>query len=96
MWSEAAVTDSRPLTKRPDHFTEAEIDDEVVVMRLDNGDFYSLSATSAAIWRLMDGTRDRNALVAALIGQFDGDEARIASDVDAFLAEIRGMGLLAD
>jgi hypothetical protein len=96
MWSETTVSDATPLAKRLDRFTEAAVDDEIVVMRLDNGDFFSLSATSAEIWRLIDGTNDRNALIALLSQRFEDHEGKIAGDVDAFLAEIRGMGLLAD
>ncbi|MFL6730243.1 MAG: PqqD family protein [Sphingomicrobium sp.] len=83
------------IVKRSDRFTEADIDDEIVVMRLDNGEFFSLSGTSAQIWRLIDGCRDRTALVAALAAEFDADEGRIAADVDAFLVELEESGLLA-
>jgi hypothetical protein len=85
----------KPITKRQDCFTEADIDEEIVVMRLDNGEFFSLSGTSAEIWRLIDGSRDRRALVAALAADFDEDEKRIAADVDAFLVQLRDTGLLA-
>jgi pyrroloquinoline quinone biosynthesis protein D len=83
------------IAKRTDRFTEADIDEEIVVMRLDNGEFFSLSGTSAEVWRLIDGSRDRRALIAALVGDFDADETRIAADVDAFLAQLRETGLLA-
>ncbi|HKX91511.1 MAG TPA: PqqD family protein [Sphingomicrobium sp.] len=84
------------LTKRSDRFTEADIDHEIVVMRVDNGEFFSLSGTSAAIWRLIDGHRDRAALLDALAEEFDGDRAVIAADVDEFLTRLRGTGLLVD
>lgn len=83
------------LVKRTERFAETEVDDEVVVMRLDNGDFFSLAGTAAATWRLIDGTRNRAALVTALTTEFDGDEAEIAADVDEFLVKLREMGLLA-
>lgn len=89
------VADITALTKCSDRFTEADIDSEIVVMRIDNGEFFSLSGTSAAIWRLIDGTRDRTALVADLAAEFDTDEGRIGADVDAFLVELRDSGLLA-
>ena len=85
----------RPIVKRQDRFTEADIDEEIVVMRLDNGEFFSLSGTSAEIWRLIDGSRDRRALVAALAADFDTEESRIAADVDAFLVQLTDTGLLA-
>ena len=83
------------LAKRTERFAETEVDDEVVVMRLDNGDFFSLAGTAAATWRLIDGTRNRAALVTALTTEFDGDEAEIAADVDEFLVKLREMGMLA-
>ena len=84
------------ITKKAARFAQTDIDDEIVVMRLDNGDFFSLSGTAAAIWRLIDGTRDRAALLAAVADQFDGEEPRVAADVDDLLAQLRGLGLLAD
>ena len=83
------------LAKLAGRFSEADIDDEIVVMRLDNGDFFSLSGTAASAWRLIDGMRDRDALVTELGREFDGDEATIATDVDAFLAQLREANLLA-
>lgn len=76
--------------------SEADIDNEIVVMRLDSGEFFSLSGTGAAIWRLIDGTRDRGALVAAAARDFDGNDADIAADIDALLAQLKAKGLLAD
>jgi len=84
------------LVKRNGRFTEADLDDEIVVMRLDNGEFFSLTGTSAAIWRLIDGSRDRRALVATLTADYDADESEIAADVDALLVQLRDTGLLAD
>lgn len=83
------------VLKLDDRFTEADIEDEIVVMRLDNGEFFSLSGTGAAIWRLIDGTRDRAALIAALADEFDAEGSEIATDLDAFLIQLRDTGLLA-
>src|SRR4051812_38946742 len=90
-----SVTDPAPLSKCSDMFTEADIDEEIVVMRLDNGEFFSLSGTSAAIWRLIDGKRDRAALLAMLVEEFEDDRVAIAADVDEFLTQLREAGLLA-
>ena len=82
------------ITKQPDRFVETDIDDEIVIMRLDNGDFFSLAGTSAAVWRLIDGVRDRPALVAALSNEFDGDRGQIAADVDELIERLADIGLL--
>ena len=84
------------LIKRADRFTETVIDDEIVIMRLDNGEFFALSQTAAAIWRLIDGTRDRAALLVALGGAFDAGEQQMSADVDEFLAQLSAAGLLDD
>ena len=52
--------------------------------------------TAAATWRLIDGTRDRDALVDALALQFGGDERQIATDVDEFLEQLKDVGLIYD
>ncbi|MEO6581923.1 MAG: PqqD family protein [Sphingomicrobium sp.] len=83
------------ITKLRDRFTEADIDHEIVIMRLDNGEFFSLSGTAAATWRLIDGRRDRHALAAAANAEFDGSECEINADIDEFLVRLRETGLLA-
>jgi hypothetical protein len=83
------------LSKQAGRFSETDIDNEIVVMRLDNGEFFSLSGTAAAIWRLIDGTRDRAALLAALAAEFGTDESAIVADVDDFLAQLEEQGLVA-
>lgn len=84
------------ISKRIDAFSETELDDEIVVMKLDSGEFLSLMGSGAAIWRLIDGARDRDALVAALCEEFAGDATKIAVDVDAFLDELRREQLISD
>jgi hypothetical protein len=84
------------LSKRADRFTETDIDEEIIVMRLDNGEFFSLEGTAAAAWRLIDGTRDRATLIEALAQEYDADDREIAADVEDFLAQLKEQGLLAD
>lgn len=83
------------ISKMTDRFSETMIDDEVVIVKLDTGEFFSLSGTAAAAWRLIDGNRGRDALVAALAGQFAADEKNVAEDIDDLLSRLRETGLLA-
>jgi len=82
------------IVKNHELFTEAAIDDEIVVMRIDTGEFYELSGTAAATWRLIDDSRDRSALVQALAEEFAADEASIVADVDDFLRQLQEMGFV--
>lgn len=82
------------LTKATQRFSETQIDDEIVVMSLDSGDFFSLSGTARAIWLLLDGTRDRAALIAGVAAQFGVAGELIAGEVDAFLTQLDRAGLI--
>ena len=85
---------SQPLTKDPAAFAETRIDDEIVIMNLASGDFFSLTDSAAAIWDLLDGSRNRAAVLAALADAYDAPQADLATDVDAFLGELRAGGLI--
>lgn len=84
------------IQKLVGRFTEADIDDEIILMRLDNGELLSLADTAAAAWRLIDGSRDRDALVAALGAVFDADEQLITRDVGELLHQLKEAGLVAE
>lgn len=82
------------LAKVAGQFTETEIDDEVVVMSLASGDFFSLTGTARAIWLALDEQHDRAGLIAALAAEFEAEPDAIAPDVDDFLAQLSAAGLL--
>ena len=84
------------IRKLAGRFTEADIDDEIILMRLDNGDLLSLADSAAATWRLIDGDRDRHSVVAALAAEYAADDQQIAADVAELLHELMEAGLLAE
>ena len=85
---------SQPLTKNPAAFAETRIDDEIVIMNLASGDFFSLEGSAAAIWNLLDGSRDRAAVLAALSSEYAAEPTGLARDLDSFLDELRADGLI--
>lgn len=87
---------ARGLTKLADRFSETLHGDEIIITQLDRGEFLRLTGTAATTWRLMDGQRNRTALIAALMREFVPHHSNIAADVDAFLIQLRQFGLLAD
>jgi hypothetical protein len=82
------------LAKLSERFTAADIDEEIVLMRLDTGDFFSLSGTAAVIWRLIDGARDREQIISALATEFDTSDPTMAPDVDEFLDQMKQLGFV--
>lgn len=85
---------SSTLVKRADRFIETEIDGETVVMELETGDFFSLCGSAMSIWQLIDGTRDRSSLVAAVAAEYQVAEAQLAGEIDAFVADLKAAKLV--
>lgn len=82
------------LVKADGNFSETAIDDEIVVMNLSSGNFYSLTGTGRAIWLLIDGSRNSAAIVAELASDYGVDATEIAGEVEAFIADLTAAGLL--
>lgn len=84
------------IRKLAGRYTEADIDDEIILMRLDNGELLSLADSAAATWRLIDGERDRHSVVVALAAEYAADDQQIAADVAELLHVLMEAGLLAE
>lgn len=84
------------IRKLVGNFVETDIDEEIVLMRLDNGELLSLADTAAAAWRLIDGQRDRAALAAALETEYAGDAQQIAADIGQWLRQMKDAELIAE
>ena len=84
------------ITKLHDRFAETIQDDEIILVRLDNGDMFSLTDSGAAIWRLIDTHPDRNGLVGALATEFGVPKDNVRDDVDRFLTQLTQSGFLAE
>jgi pyrroloquinoline quinone biosynthesis protein D len=86
---------TRPIVKLPEAFRETTVGEEVAVMRLSDGDFFSLTGTARTIWELIDGRRDAAAIVAELGQRYAADAAMLEAEVERFVGELRQAGLLA-
>ncbi|MXP31035.1 PqqD family protein [Parerythrobacter jejuensis] len=75
-------------------FIETDVDDEVVIVSLEDGQFFSLKETGHSIWKKIDGARDRNAILQELEAEFDAASEVLARDLDAFLAQVSAAGFI--
>jgi coenzyme PQQ synthesis protein D (PqqD) len=79
---------------RNDRVRWREIDTEVVAVDIDSSTYLSTNGSGALLWlELAQGTT-RDALVERLAQAYLIDAGRAEADVDSFLAELRGQGLL--
>ena len=84
------------IEKLSDLYSETILDDEVVLMRVDNGEFFALSGTGVAIWRLIDGQRDAATIRSALAEEYSLDERQAEEDIGDFLSRLKEAGLIAE
>jgi Coenzyme PQQ synthesis protein D (PqqD) len=70
------------------------IDDELVVMNLATGHYFSSTGSGAVAWACLEQGMD-NAGIAAALGQaFDAPAAQIDADLAAFIESLRSNGLV--
>lgn len=71
-----------------------ELDGEVLVLDLRTSLYFGMTGTAARIWQLVEAGETRDPIVATLAREYGADPSVIAGDVDGFLAELTGRGLL--
>ena len=87
-----AVTLERRL-RRSDRVVARACDDGVILLKLDDGQYFTLDEVGARVWALCDGGQV-DALVAAIQAEFDAPEDVIRSDVEELLHELTGEELV--
>jgi hypothetical protein len=65
-----------------------QFDDEVVIINLDSGSYYSVDKTGARIWVLALDGLSREEIIARIGAEFVGDESVIEESTSAFLDEL--------
>jgi coenzyme PQQ synthesis protein D (PqqD) len=78
---------------RPTVIDEA-FDDEVVVINLDTGSYFSLDKAAADIWVGVASGATANEVVAYMQGKYAADLGTLESAVNRFLAELRAENLI--
>lgn len=72
----------------PDEVVAKVIDGELIVIRLDDGTYYSMGGTGAAAWTMLAAGHDLGAVTAALAERHDIPLARAAADVAALVQQL--------
>ena len=72
------------------------VDDELVILDVTSGRYYSLNAVGAFVWDLLADPIASEAIVDAVIETYEIDRATAQSDVDELLAELSAAGLVSE
>ncbi len=73
---------------------DAEARDVGTVTILAGGVMHQLNLLGGEIWKLCDGTLDRDSLVGHLLMMFEVDESTLRADAETFLNEMAEKGLI--
>lgn len=87
------ATDAAPKTHPKVVFTALD-DSQAALLHLDTKVYYSVNATGALIWRMLDEGEAPEAIAEAIAGQYDIEAPEALRFVGAFLAELDDEGLV--
>lgn len=69
-------------------------DDEVVILDLGQGEYFSLGAVGATVWELVQNGATLDDAVSGVVARYEVDEATARGDVGALVADLVAAGLL--
>ncbi|WP_158611011.1 PqqD family protein [Aurantiacibacter spongiae] len=74
--------------RKTDNFVETVVDDELVLLHIVNGKFYSLKETGRRAWELLDDVDRFDRLVAAMQDEYDVAEATCREQLEHLLGDL--------
>jgi hypothetical protein len=80
--------------RRQQRILSAPIDDQIVMMSVERGQYYNLNAVGTRIWHLLETPRSLAQIVTALAEIYDAPDKKIRAEAGAFLARLEREGLL--
>jgi hypothetical protein len=92
--STESYTQSEVRPRRVEHVIAREGDQEVLLLDVESGCYYTLNEIGGRIWELCDGASTVSEIVAALCADYDAAPAKVGPDVHELLEELRRERLL--
>ena len=83
------------VVRQSEEQVSAEVDGEVVMMSVEQGNYYGLDEVGSRIWELVETPSTVTEVCDALVAEFDVDRATCEGDVIRFLQEMADQGLVA-
>lgn len=71
-----------------------ELGDEIVLANLDTGVYFTLNEIAARAWEVLTTTEKADAVVPALLEEYEVDEPTLRADIDQLLGQLQEHGLM--
>ena len=68
--------------------------DEIIMMDMEQGKYFSLNSTATAIWELLDKPLSAEELCDRLAEEYEVEKEKCIEDVNAILTEMKNLGLI--
>ena len=72
------------------------LDDELVMMDIERGKYFSLNPVATRIWEMLESPMDIDELCLLLRKEYDVTEARCRKEVQACISDLSGFGLISE
>jgi hypothetical protein len=73
---------------------QAEVDDEVLLLDVENGTYFGLDGVGNRIWQLLSDGATTEAMVETLEDEYEVDRAQLRTDIATFLHALQQRGLI--
>lgn len=88
-----AVT-SRTLYRHSTDVLTAQVDDDLVMMSIQAGNYYGIGGIGTLVWRLLADPRSIDELVDVVVADYDVEREQCASDLVSFVEELVELNLV--
>lgn len=82
------------VVSRAQGLLSAQIDGDTVLMSVEHGSYFGLSATAGDVWRRLETPMSVADLCRILGAAYDGDQQAIEADILSFLNQLLAKGLI--
>ncbi|MCH9697117.1 MAG: PqqD family peptide modification chaperone [Gammaproteobacteria bacterium] len=72
----------------------SELEDKLLMMSIDNGEYYSLDSIAARIWELIETPKSVEQLCSILVKEYDVASDTCEEDVVDFIEKMQSLGII--
>jgi hypothetical protein len=83
-----------PLVRRRGQLIEAEVDDELIGLEVDQGTCFGFNRTATRIWALIETPKRFSELRDVLLGEYDVDAETCERELEDLLRQLEADGLV--
>lgn len=89
----SSLPSTRLVIRSPD-LIAAGIDDDLVMMSVEQGQYYGITGVGSHVWELLADPISIERIIQSICHEYDIDEATCSADLIAFIEELMRMGLV--